>query len=553
MLTTVKQGVISGLIVEGLPAYLSIGNNTVSTNSAIVPMRVSFAHGASHYLLRISTPLVWSPIVNPVEYLYVDMNMFTSDATTGKTILAPVYQLTAPTSPANDQHWFDLNTNKMKVFDASRQMWRERIRVFVGSIVNSTLRQSFGNSFPNTETVNTGYVVVDSFGKPVRLPSGEFLTSATRIGVKANNNQFGVGTASAADTVFCVANGEIPVMAAVKIIADDRVDVASGNDNVIGIATNGAAPGEVVEIVKNGTVSFDQWNFVPGRDLWLGSYGDLSHDRSGNSTKIGTAQNKNTIVLDINNDLYLTQEIGNEPQLVDFSDVYEFVTGGVPTGGTLRQALDSKSNSGHKHYAADILDLQQVIDEVAQNDLVAGSGISIVNSVVASAPEFHSLPISGILSGYKGSDARILIQANNDTLVLPEDVRIGSQLTLISNVTVDITLSGGVFSGNRNISLNKGSLVILTYIGSEWLININTTTQLVPLSEIFLDSKEVFFNGNALKYTYITPIDNPDLALFFNGSLVTFNGNPVVYDLSTGTLFVNGQQLTFNGSGITLA
>lgn len=75
----------------------------------------------------------WGPTpVGPfTAYLYWDVNLATGALTRGFTHLVPAFGVTQPASPGKDQHWFDTNTNIMKVWDGAH--WTPKGRVFAGS------------------------------------------------------------------------------------------------------------------------------------------------------------------------------------------------------------------------------------------------------------------------------------------------------------------------------------------------------------------------------------------------------------------------------------
>lgn len=139
---SVRQTVLSGSVdSSSFPNALSIGSglSVTLTASTGTPFLVSFAagfdsNGAIDYLGQFTTNQSFTGLTaNTTCFLYVDRNTTTGALTTGFSTLAPAYATVAPTSPAVDQHWFNLSTFQMMRWSGGA--WAPFQRVFAGEAV----------------------------------------------------------------------------------------------------------------------------------------------------------------------------------------------------------------------------------------------------------------------------------------------------------------------------------------------------------------------------------------------------------------------------------
>ena len=110
-----------GIVRAQTPTFLQktgTGVNLLTNNS---PLVVSFTHGESEYNRTEASNVtgLWSGIFPTGQdyWLYLDLDVLTAERTAGYTTLPPVVSDTAPTSPVNDQHWFDTTAKKHKVWN----------------------------------------------------------------------------------------------------------------------------------------------------------------------------------------------------------------------------------------------------------------------------------------------------------------------------------------------------------------------------------------------------------------------------------------------------
>lgn len=133
---------------KALPLAIQFGPgpalNTIGVSLGTEIVQATAAFGEDNYLIeeRLNAtdswgPIQWNTIWGPTPvgaftvHLFWDISLATGLLTRGFSPRTPVYSFVEPTSPANDQHWFDKNVNVMKYWDGT--VWRRSIRVFAGS------------------------------------------------------------------------------------------------------------------------------------------------------------------------------------------------------------------------------------------------------------------------------------------------------------------------------------------------------------------------------------------------------------------------------------
>lgn len=140
-----RQTVISAYVdSSGLPNYIApaIGR-LVEFWASAEPLAIAFAAGfdsggqVDHIGFEGSSAISSGALpAGSTCYLFVNRDPASGALSGGHSLLAPAYSLTAPASPANDQHWFDIPRMKMKRWNGSA--WEEKQRVFVGECVTDS-------------------------------------------------------------------------------------------------------------------------------------------------------------------------------------------------------------------------------------------------------------------------------------------------------------------------------------------------------------------------------------------------------------------------------
>ena len=481
-----RQGLISFQKDAGNPVFLqpSVTPGFVSHMITPTPTTVTFAHGSSDYLATFDVSVVnaWGPVVSGVDnYLYWDIDLLTSQVTRGLTTLIPVNSLTAPVSPANDQHWFDLSTMKTKVWSSASNKWRERVRVFAGYVQNGNTAQitmySEGSQVGlNSTPSNPGYIVLDTLLQPIRKSVGEFLTDDDMSRVRTTSGTSGVLVQPVNRIVPIRAGEAIPRMSLVYFSGPDLVRLASSNPALmplripVGVVVDDLANGDVGTIVTSGELTYDQWDWSgdEGKPLYCDSFGEFTLTRPPGlfSYRVGFVKNAQTVLFGVDAetfpqvytaDINSLQIAGTTP--VEITDVINMlgeriVTISAPnaspsTAGWMSAAvydehvlydvrLDSaeaniislqttKSDVGHTHPIADVTGLQLALDDIqTELDTKADKVIG------ATSGRFAGLDASGNLTDSGFSPASFSLVGHLHTI--PDVTGLQDALNLKSDI-----------------------------------------------------------------------------------------------------------------------
>ena len=178
--------------VVSSPSFLqkSSSGNYVNLIVSPTPTIIVFAHNGANYVVEEvqSVTNAWGPIPSVTCFLYWDINLITAALSRGITTLPPIYSAAAPSTPAVDQHWFDLSSTTMKVWSGSK--WLEKVRVFAGYLSSGSILTPYQAGISQVGLVgeyDAGNIILDSYGKPLRQSDGTFVTSATNL-ILTNNS-----------------------------------------------------------------------------------------------------------------------------------------------------------------------------------------------------------------------------------------------------------------------------------------------------------------------------------------------------------------------------
>ena len=454
-----RQGLISFQKESGSPRFLQeSGSNSAFISHVVTPTSttITFAHGTSDYLVTFDTTidLAWGPMVTGVDnYLYWDIDLLTSNVTRGITTLIPVTALHAPVSPAHDQHWFDLSTTTMKVWDASQNKWRPRVRLFAGRVVqgntDAIIMQAEGSQVGLNTPANPGYIVLDTLLQPLRKSNGEFLTDDDHSRVRSTVGTGGVLVQPVNRVINVRAGESIPRMSLVYFSAADVVRLASSNPALIpnrvpvGVVIDDIANGDMGTLVVGGELTYDGWNWAgrEGQALYCDSYGQFTTTRPSGlmAYRVGFIKNAHSVLFNVDAETFPQVYTADTNSLIiagitpiAVSDTVNglgerVVTISAPdvTGdsrGFMTPALygmldnhevrlttaeadivtlqTSKSNVGHLHAIADVTNLQSNLDTLFADVALKADKVN-----PATAGHFASLTADGNLadSGYGAS------------------------------------------------------------------------------------------------------------------------------------------------------
>lgn len=493
MRITFRQGLISFQKDTGNPVFLQPSGTPgfVSHMVSPTPTTITFAHGTSDYLATFDATVVnaWGPMIPGVDnYLYWDIDLLTSQVSRGLTTLIPVNSLTPPASPANDQHWFDLNVMKMKVWSSASNKWRERVRVFAGFVENGNTSQitmfSEGSQVGlNSTPSNPGYIVLDTLLQPIRKSVGEFLTDDDMSRVRTTSGTSGVLVQPVNRIVPVRAGEAIPRMSLVYFSGPDIVRLASSNPALVparipvGVVVDELANGDVGTIVTSGELTHDQWDWSgnEGKPLYCDSFGTFTLTRPAGlfTYRVGFVKNAQTVLFGVDAetfpqvytaDVNSLQIAGTTP--VEITDVINLlgeriVTISAPnaspsTAGWMSAAVysehvaydarldsaeasiislqTSKSDVGHTHPIAEVVGLQTELDDInTELDTKADKVIGAVSG------HFAGLDVTGNLTDSGFSSANFSLVGHVHTI--PDVTGLQDALNLKSDITHTHTIA----------------------------------------------------------------------------------------------------------------
>lgn len=275
----------------------------------------SMADGSSNYLFSevISVPHAWGPFTpGSTQYFYWDIDKLTGELTRGITNFEPIYSPAPPLNPQIDQHWFDKSVSKMKFWTGTK--WQDKLRLFAGIYQSSGSLTLFVNSStagPDyAAEADGGYILRDYDGRPIRLATGEFLTTDTDIKVSAYLSQ--AVTKPSPQFLDVSAAEYIPRFSIVALSMPNKVVLASSNPadykKPVGIVTVDLIPGEVTSMIFEGVLVNPLWGFpngALGEPLFCDPTGQLTLSRpvTDISFRVGTVLGPNIIRVLIEDDL----------------------------------------------------------------------------------------------------------------------------------------------------------------------------------------------------------------------------------------------------------
>ena len=302
---------------SGNPNFLqaSATEKFISLIVSPTPTIATFAHGKSNYLQTFDRTVVnaWGPLIANVDnWLYFDIDLLTAAVTFGISTLTPIYSTYTPPQ-VDGQHWFDQNTTTMKVWSTVANKWQTKVRVFAGVSQNGSTSlvnpQPIGSQAYINGSFESGYILLDTLLRPLRISDGEFLTNDADIRVKSTASTSGVLATPLNGFIAVQAGENIPVMSAVCFDTDGKVLLANSSDEQVsqhppvGIVRQSLTVNEVGQLSLAGEIVYDQWDWTGhiGEVLFYDNFGKLTLTRpDGNlAHRIAVITGKNSILIDI--------------------------------------------------------------------------------------------------------------------------------------------------------------------------------------------------------------------------------------------------------------
>jgi hypothetical protein len=267
MIISFRQGIVQ----YEQTGFLTVTPTHVSLVVLTTPTVVTVSHGISNYLHieQESVSQAWGPVTPGVDqWLYWDINTLNANRTFGITRLSPVTSPVAPSSPANDQHWFDSINRVMKVWTGNH--WSEKLRVFACKLVNGTIPTSMSTQAPLfngsqvgiTETTSTGQIMFDTISnKPLKVGS-RFITTEDILSVKTLSKS---DIKVAATIIEAEAQQALSAYTVVMFSDFGKIVHAASstvNDNIPrGIIQQDVVPNNTVSVVTEGTITSEFWDW----------------------------------------------------------------------------------------------------------------------------------------------------------------------------------------------------------------------------------------------------------------------------------------------------
>lgn len=248
------------------------------------------------------------PFVSGTDYwLYWDIDLLTGERTFGHTLLAPIVAGSAPANPQPDQHWFDLATTTMKVFNGA--VFTDKVRVFAAKYESGAVLQPFpvGSQVGLNQVVDSGFLLFDDENKPVkkfnRFNQGQFITSETKI-----SSQLARLANFRLEAQFIVAKAieAIPAFSPLAFKGPKEVGLAKNTDPTfpaVGLSAEDLYSGEVRGFITQGYVTNELWNWTQpaGTPIFYNSLGELTTNvpQSFSVQQIATIVDPRVIYVDI--------------------------------------------------------------------------------------------------------------------------------------------------------------------------------------------------------------------------------------------------------------
>ena len=263
-------------------------HNSVDLSTANGNLLVTAAHHTKNFLIdeRNTVSSAWGPLVwnnlwgvapgTPTYFLYWDINISTGAVTRGFTPHSTIYATVPPVSPLVNQHWFDITNIVMNVWDGAA--WVPTIRVFAGSITGSLITPFIvGSQAGLTGLIDAGYILYDITGGGIKGPDGEFVTTTTQI--MTNHGAFSSPLRLELISATAVAAEIIPAFYCVTSLKNNTIGIASisTGKRPYGVVVNGVLAGAAIDVVTNGLVYNDAWNWDPllAQELYCDTNGQI--------------------------------------------------------------------------------------------------------------------------------------------------------------------------------------------------------------------------------------------------------------------------------------
>lgn len=326
MKLTFRQGIIRRQTQLSAPAFLrktSLSGTSVDLVVVDQPTVAALAHYGANYLIEETRTIIgaWGgggvgsingPLVpGQTQYLFWDIDLATGELTRGWTNVPPIVTSIEPTNPLPDTHWFDLINTRMRVFrkpnPAAPGAWQDKIRLFAGTydstatVVPLPIGSQVGIDNGN---FSAGNIILGANNRPLRQSDGTFANTESNLTIYQTGGQ---NVRFDMALVYAQAQEEIPKFSLVSFSPSRRMILSSSNNPQIfvsGISLENLHQEEVGQIVTNGVVRNEQWDWQPdqiNKPLFCGTAGEirLNPPNAGFVQQIGYVYDQDSIYMNL--------------------------------------------------------------------------------------------------------------------------------------------------------------------------------------------------------------------------------------------------------------
>lgn len=281
------------------------------------PTIITFAHGTSNYTYEESKTVenAWGPFAptGETQYLYWDIDYISGKLARGHTIFPVIIQSGEPLVRRANQHWFDLASNEMRVWDTNRGTWVVKIRVFAGTYNSSAIivPEPYATSQVGLNNINpmvkTGHILFDSNSDPIKDRFGKFITSEHTISTQQSNANSSSAFQLEGEIKTVTSTGFIPRFSLVSLLPGNKITRASYTNPsriVNGLVGEDFYDAETGRLITGGLVRNEHWDWPEakiGKPLFCGLNGELTTTppASGFCQIVGSVYDKNTVNIQI--------------------------------------------------------------------------------------------------------------------------------------------------------------------------------------------------------------------------------------------------------------
>lgn len=313
-----RQGLISGSSYMLTPSISR--SDYVSLDASQSPLYLTIAHGGADYLVKFDSLVeaAWGPIQQAQDsVLYIEIDTMSGEVVFGIADHEPLILPTEPDQAPPGKMWFDLTRSVMRVRSPDGARWTDRPRCIIGKVVNGSMNQITTRGFGSAVGLNVpsypGYILFDIAARPLRTPSGEFLTSETNIRMKTSSTHSASLVNPVSNFVPVRASELIPEMSLVYLSGPDRISLASSSAEFsldrapIGIVQQTTGPNEDTIMALAGEIAWPNWAWPSdsyGKSLYCGLGGELTMERPKTVQvfRVGRIKNHNTILFAIDSE-----------------------------------------------------------------------------------------------------------------------------------------------------------------------------------------------------------------------------------------------------------